>query len=89
MVERAARELHLDPARSVVIGDHSSDAALARSFPGMQGVLLLTGHGEEQWQRIQAGTLPAPDRTAADLAAAVQGLLAQRGTDGGIAAGSA
>ena len=89
MVERAARELGLDPARSVVIGDHSSDAALARSFPGMQGVLLLTGHGTEQWQKIQAGTLPAPDQAAADLAAAVQWLLAHRGTDGGIPAGSA
>jgi len=89
MVERAARELHLDPARSVVIGDHSSDTALARSFPGMRGVLLLTGHGTEQWQKIQAGTLPAPDQAAADLAAAVQWLLAHRGTDGGIPAGSA
>jgi D-glycero-D-manno-heptose 1,7-bisphosphate phosphatase len=89
MVERAVRELGLDPARSVVIGDHSSDAALARSFRGMRGVLLLTGHGAEQWQKIQAGTLPAPDQAAADLAAAVQWLLAQRGSDGGIPAGSA
>jgi len=89
MVEQAVRELGLDPARSVVIGDHSSDAALARSFRGMQGVLLLTGHGAEQWQKIQAGALPAPDQTAADLAAAVQWVLAQRGSDGGIPAGSA
>jgi heptosyltransferase-2 len=89
MVERAARELHLDPARSVVIGDHGSDVALARSFPGMQGVLLLTGHGAEQWQKIQAGTLPPPDQTAADLAAAVQWFLARRGSDGGRPAGSA
>jgi heptosyltransferase-2 len=89
MVERAVRELGLDPARSVVIGDHSSDAALARSFRGMQGVLLLTGHGAEQWQKIQAGTLPAPDQAAADLAAAVQWVLAHRGSDGGLPAGSA
>jgi heptosyltransferase-2 len=89
LVERAARELRLDPARSVVIGDHSGDAALARSFPGMRGVLLLTGHGAEQWQKIQAGALPVPDQTAADLAAAVEWLLAQRGTDAGIPAGPA
>jgi heptosyltransferase-2 len=89
MVERATRELHLDPARSVVFGDHGSDVALARSFPGMQGVLLLTGHGAEQWQKIQAGALPAPDQTAADLAAAVQWFLARRGADGGDPAGSA
>jgi heptosyltransferase-2 len=88
MVERAVRELGLDPARSVVIGDHGSDTALARSFPGMRGVLLRTGHGAEQWEKVQAGALPAPDHVAADLAAAVQWVLSERGSDGGIAADS-
>ena len=92
MVERAARELGLDPARSVVIGDHGSDAALAGSFPGMRGVLLLTGHGAEQWQKIQAGERPAPHHVAADLAAAVAWVLthgAQGGWNGGPTAASA
>jgi heptosyltransferase-2 len=86
MIQRAVQELHLDAASSVVIGDHESDAALARAFPGMRGILLLTGHGTEQWEQVLAGRLPRPDHTAADLQAGVTWFLAQVEQTHGMAA---
>ena len=79
MVDRAVRELQVDPSRSVIIGDHLTDAEVARHFPGMRGVLLLTGHGTSQLEKLRAGEA-TPDHVAADLAAAVQWLLAEAET---------
>jgi heptosyltransferase-2 len=77
LIARAMRELNLDPARSVVIGDHASDAALAQAFPGMRAILVRTGHGPEEWAKIQAGAPALPDMVAEDLRAAVEWFLAQ------------
>jgi KDO2-lipid IV(A) lauroyltransferase len=79
MVHRAARDLRLDPSRSVVIGDHITDATLAQVFPGMVGIMLRTGHGAEQWQKIQEGALAAPEHVADDLRSAVDWFLARVG----------
>jgi phosphoglycolate phosphatase-like HAD superfamily hydrolase len=59
----------------VIIGDHSSDAETARHFPGMRSVLVLTGHGPGQHDKVKAGDVPAPDHVAADLASAVTWFL--------------
>ncbi len=75
MVQRAVRDLRLDPSCSVIIGDHVSDVALAQSFPGMRSILLLTGHGRDQMSKIERGEAPRPDHVAADLSAAVRWLL--------------
>lgn len=75
MIERAQQEFGLDLGRSVIIGDHSSDAEVARHFPGMRSVLLLTGHGPGQYEKVKAGAVPAPDHVAADLASAVAWFL--------------
>ena len=75
MVEQARRELAVDPSRSVIIGDHLTDAGVAGHFPGMRGILLLTGHGRGQLEKVQAGE-SRPDHIAADLAAAVHWVLA-------------
>ncbi len=77
MIHQAIRDLDLDPARSVVIGDHVTDAALAQAFPGMRAILVRTGHGGEQWEKIQAGTLARPEHVAEDLRAAVEWFLAR------------
>jgi KDO2-lipid IV(A) lauroyltransferase len=79
MVQRATRDLNLDPSRSVVIGDHVSDATLAQAFPGMVGIMLRTGHGADQWQKIQEGALSAPEHVVDDLRAAVEWLLNRAG----------
>jgi heptosyltransferase-2 len=77
MVERARQDLGVNPARSVIIGDHGSDAGVARHFPGMLAIMVLTGHGSEQYEKVEKGELPMPDHVAADLGSAVAWLLAR------------
>lgn len=84
MVHRAIRDLGLDPSRSVAIGDHVTDAALAQAFPGMVGIMLRTGHGAEQWQKIREGALELPEHVADDLRAAVAWFLARAGEEDAI-----
>lgn len=79
MVEQARRDFGLDVARSVIVGDHLSDAAVARHFPGMRGIMVLTGHGAGQYEKVQAGATPVPDHIAPDLRSAVEWLLRQSG----------
>jgi len=76
MVQRAARELGVDPARSAILGDHLTDVGVAAAFPGMRAALLLTGHGAEQWEKVKRGEAPRPAHVAPDLLAAVRWLLA-------------
>jgi heptosyltransferase II len=75
MVERARQDLGVNPARSVIIGDHGSDAGVARHFPGMLAIMVLTGHGSGQYEKVEKGELPMPDHVAADLGSAVAWLL--------------
>jgi D-glycero-D-manno-heptose 1,7-bisphosphate phosphatase len=57
LVDRAARELGVDPARSFVVGDRWMDVELARVIGG-RGVLVRTGYGFAEQLR------PRPDLTA-------------------------
>jgi heptosyltransferase-2 len=79
MVEQARQDFGLDVARSVIVGDHLSDPAVARHFPGMRGIMVLTGHGAGQYEKVQAGATPVPDHVAPDLGSAVEWLLRQSG----------
>jgi D,D-heptose 1,7-bisphosphate phosphatase len=79
MIERARQDFTLDLGRSVIIGDHLSDAAVARHFPGMRAIMVLTGHGAGQYEKLQAGEAPQPDHVAADLASGVAWLLDHAG----------
>src|SRR5262245_34965434 len=47
MILKACRELDLDPARSVMIGDRWIDVACGRSA-GTRAVMLRTGHGAHE-----------------------------------------
>jgi D-glycero-D-manno-heptose 1,7-bisphosphate phosphatase len=63
LLERAAADLGIDPARSWLIGDHVSDVEAAWAF-GVEPILVLTGHGPDEVTRLPAGSrVPA----AADL----------------------
>jgi heptosyltransferase-2 len=79
MIDRATQDFALDLGRSVIIGDHSSDAEVARHFPGMQSIMVLTGHGSGQYEKVRTGEAPPPDHVAPDLASAVAWLLARPG----------
>ena len=50
LVDRAVRELDVDPARSFVVGDRWLDVGLARTIGG-RGVLVRTGYGATEERR--------------------------------------
>jgi D-glycero-D-manno-heptose 1,7-bisphosphate phosphatase len=58
MIEQACRELDLDPARSVMVGDRWLDV-MSGQAAGTRGVLLRTGHGGHEEAQ-------APDGVRAD-----------------------
>lgn len=71
-LHRARDLLGADLAASWVIGDHVSDLCLAANA-GSRGVLVLTGHGEEE--RVRIGKTPV-DAIVDDFAGAVEHILA-------------
>jgi D-glycero-D-manno-heptose 1,7-bisphosphate phosphatase len=72
LIERAARDLHLDPARSFVVGDKWGDVALARAVGG-RAVLVRTGTGAIVEQRPRPGV--TADAVVDNLAAAASWIL--------------
>jgi histidinol-phosphate phosphatase family protein len=77
MLHKAEKELGIDLARSVVIGDKYSDVETAHRV-GIPGILVLTGYGEKERERILQEGLPSPEHIAPDLLAAVRWWLQQR-----------
>jgi D-glycero-D-manno-heptose 1,7-bisphosphate phosphatase len=53
LVDRAVSELHVDPARSFVVGDRWVDIGLAQTIGG-RGVLVRTGYGADEERRPPA-----------------------------------
>ena len=47
LIEQACRDLNLDPAQSVMVGDRWLDVACGRAA-GTRAVLVRSGHGEEE-----------------------------------------
>ena len=72
LVERAARDLNLDPTRSFVVGDKWLDIGLARAC-GARGVLVRTGSGAVEESKPR-GDLDA-EAVVDNLAAAVSWIL--------------
>jgi D-glycero-D-manno-heptose 1,7-bisphosphate phosphatase len=75
LVDRAARELGIDPLQSFTVGDRWLDVALARTI-GASGVLVRTGYGLTEEQRPVAGL--EADAVADNLAAAASWILRHR-----------
>jgi D-glycero-D-manno-heptose 1,7-bisphosphate phosphatase len=77
MIRQAEAQFRLDLRRSFVVGDKLSDIGLA-SCVGARGVLVRTGHGQEEAARVdEAGATPA--RIAANLMEATAWVLAESG----------
>jgi D-glycero-D-manno-heptose 1,7-bisphosphate phosphatase len=74
LLERAAREQHLDLRRSVVVGDRYLDVDLARRA-GARSVLVKTGYGRGELEEDSAKWPAQPDYVAEDLAQAVDWIL--------------
>jgi D-glycero-D-manno-heptose 1,7-bisphosphate phosphatase len=75
LIERAARELGLDPHRSYVVGDKWVDVGLARAV-GARAILVRSGHGaaEEQERPVHLDA----DAVLDNLAAAASWILTNR-----------
>lgn len=65
LVEQAAREHALDLRRSYVVGDKASDVLMAKRL-GLRSVLVLTGKGGEELEKLRAEGM-LPDYVAEDL----------------------
>jgi D-glycero-D-manno-heptose 1,7-bisphosphate phosphatase len=75
LIQRAARELGLDLARSWVIGDAERDLAAGAAL-GVPGVLVLTGKGMGELERLKREAR-APHHVARDLREAAAIVLAR------------
>lgn len=74
LIQRAARELGLDLARSWVIGDAERDLSAGAAL-GVPGVLVLTGKGQRELERLERESR-APRDVARDLCEAAEMVLA-------------
>jgi D-glycero-D-manno-heptose 1,7-bisphosphate phosphatase len=72
LIERAARDLGLDPARSFMVGDKWLDVGAARAV-GARGILVRTGFGAAEETRPHPDL--TPDAVVDNLAAAVSWIL--------------
>lgn len=66
LVERACRDLGLDPARSFVVGDKNSDAEMARRA-GARSIHVLTGYGRGEVEHLRGKWKVEPDFLVNDL----------------------
>ncbi len=74
MVLQAAAELGLDVMHSYVIGDKSCDIELAHNV-GARAIMVMTGYGTVELNRLREAHLAPPHFTANDLYDAVQWIL--------------
>lgn len=72
---RAAADLDLDLARSIMIGDKEDDVFFGRAI-GATPILVLTGYGREARRKL-AEKAALPETVAADLGEAVDWVLAR------------
>jgi histidinol phosphatase-like enzyme len=77
MIRQAQQAFEIDLGRSAVVGDKTTDVALA-SGVGARGVLVLTGHGEAERARA-GGTVTGASHVAANLMDATSWILTERG----------
>ena len=75
LVDRAVRELGVDPSASFVVGDRWLDVALARAVGG-RGVLVRTGYGATEESRPPEGL--RADAIADNLIGAVSWILGNK-----------
>ena len=78
LVDRAARDLNLDPSRSFVVGDTWRDVELGRRI-GARGILVRTGLGAAEERRPPADV--NADAIVDNLAAAASWILRNLGPE--------
>lgn len=72
---RQAMEKHrIDLSRSVMVGDRVADVQFGKNLE-IPAILVTTGYGEAEKERIEEERLPAPDLLAGDLFEAVEWII--------------
>ena len=74
MLLTAARDLEIDMAASIMVGDKISDVELGQS-QGARGILVRTGYGRGEEAHQRQGWTTTPDHVADDLLDAVTWVL--------------
>ena len=74
LIQQAARDLDLDLARSYAVGDRYRDVETAANA-GVQGILVLTGYGQGEYDYLGAAQKVQPVRVSLDLGDAVRWIL--------------
>lgn len=74
LAEKASREFEIDLRKSYSIGDKLADVGLARNLGG-KGVLLLTGHGRKEREKIDSDSDFVPDFIAANILMAAEWIV--------------
>jgi D-glycero-D-manno-heptose 1,7-bisphosphate phosphatase len=74
MLLQACQDHHIDPHRSYLIGDRTTDVDAARSS-GVRPVLVLTGYGEHEKNRVGADV-----PVVADVLSAVRLIVEEKET---------
>ena len=74
MFLQAAQDLDIDLEQSYMIGDHWSDAE-AGMAAGCQAILLRTGHGPQEIDRVAEEQLSSLAFVAEDLAEAAEWII--------------
>jgi D-glycero-D-manno-heptose 1,7-bisphosphate phosphatase len=74
MLRQAAADFNLHLPECFVIGDRYGDVEMAQAV-GAQGVLVLTGHGREEFEKERHLWPRPPDYIAANLPEAVRWIL--------------
>ena len=78
LLERARDDQEINLARSAMIGDKLIDAETGRRAGG-RGLLVRTGYGRDEEQRVVSGGEPAPDAVVDDLRGAADWILGHPG----------
>jgi D-glycero-D-manno-heptose 1,7-bisphosphate phosphatase len=73
MISKAEEELGISIDGSFVVGDHKGDIELGKNI-GAKTVLVLTGHGGEEEEKLKKEGI-TPDHTTEDLLLAVKYIL--------------
>lgn len=74
MLNRAAKKLDIDFSRSYVVGDKLSDIELG-PVTGAKAIMVRTGFGEREAEKISDGDHPAPNYIAYGIKDAVEWIL--------------
>ncbi|MEK6776617.1 MAG: D-glycero-beta-D-manno-heptose 1,7-bisphosphate 7-phosphatase [bacterium] len=77
LMDQAVFDLDINLAASYMVGDHIKDIQMA-ARAGIRSVMVLTGHGQEEWDKADEAGRSLPTHVAPDLAAAVDWILRDR-----------